>query len=167
MPVGQPAFQVLNDVVLVSEPKLRWIYEQCTTASPISLHSVLDPDLHLLANETRRIEMISTYHMGIPLYHLSGSKFPWPEQALVDAHLVLDRSPSDPQSLASETYVASEHEGQLAIFDKCGQCYCRLRKRHVEAAVEAANHIASIRNRHGLEDLYNFDGNYLEADRQG
>ena len=114
--------------------------------------------MHLLANTRCRIELVSTYHMDIPLYHFAGSPFPWPKQALIDASLSLERPPGDPQSLANKTYVARLSEGQLAIFNKDGDCYCQLRKRYPEAAVSAANLVASIPSRHGLEDLYNFDG---------
>lgn len=160
MPIGQAAFCPLDRVRILGEDQLRFMLGESTTTSPISIHSIFDPRMHLQAGRDTRVLYVETYHMDIPVYRIEGSDFAWPEQAFIDLDLEADSPASDPQSLASKTYVAKLLNGQFAITNHAGECFCRLRKRNKECAVEAANVVAHLRSRHAFETIYGFDGRY-------
>jgi len=160
MPIGQPAYRRYDNVKIVDAEKLRFLYERSTTSGSLSIHHILDPELHLQADKETRIVEVSCYHMDIPLYHIEGSDFPWLEEAFVDRDLIEDCPANDPRSRADRTYIATLTEGQLGIFNHAAECFCRLRKRYSKDAVDAANLVARIRNRAAFETIYGFDGRY-------
>ena len=160
MPIDQAAFRPFERVKIVDEERLKFILQQSTTTSPLSIHVIFDPNMHQHAGVCTEILRVETYHMGIPVYVIKGNGFRWPEQAFIDLELDIEALPNDPQSRASKTYVAEILDGHLAIMNRNGECFGRLRKRYVEDAVDAANMVASIRCRHAFETIYGFDGRY-------
>lgn len=160
MAMGDPAFRVGDRVIFFDTEKLKEVVSNYTTESALSVHQVLEPDLHLLAGKEVTIEQVSSYHMDIPLYDVSGCRAPVPEEAFFESFLRNDCPRICMQSRADDTYTAS-HEGErLLIKDRDDQLVCSLRKYHPEFTARRANEIASLRSRAGFESLYGFDGSY-------
>ncbi len=157
---GKPAFMSNEAVNIVSRDQLDAISARFNTESPLSLHRLLDPDILSYGNRSIVIRSVFRYHLELPVYSIDQTNFLWPELAFEDLRIRDDANGREPESVAAKTYHAEVVDGQFAILDTRGRCFCRLRKHSAESFTRRANYIASIRSRIAFECLYDFEGDY-------
>lgn len=157
---GKPAFTAHEGVRVVSSDKLGDISKRFTTESPLSIHRLMDPDIYSYGNRRVVIKSVKIYHLELPVYSIHQSSYLWPELAFEDLAIRMSADAKEPESVAANTYRAEIVDGQFAILDKNGRCYCSLRKHAAGCFIRRANYIASIRSRIAFECLFDFEGDY-------